>query len=221
MVSEVVRGRATGRVAGSVAGRRAGLAAGRRDRLRRRRTAVYVGLAILLVLVVEAASGWVLWVAAHRRAALATAFLDALPADRLDGPWGRWLLDVPSMTDVHVWFGYLLLGLIGVKLWAVWWLLRTWFPRRFGRRRLLFEKVAAWSLPVVYGVILVTGVALDQRLGLVWGRELVRDVHLWSSELAAPVTAWHLARFMPTVWRVARHDLRGPRGPRRQSPRAA
>jgi len=162
-------------------------------------------------LVPEAVTGWLLWVSAHRRAALATAFLDALtslPANWLNGPWLRWLFEVPTMTDVHVWFGYLLLGLTGVKLWAVWWLLRHWFPRRFGRQRLLFEKSAAWSLPVVYGVILVTGIALDQRFGLAWGRDRLRDLHLWSSEVSVPVTAWHLIRFLPAAWRTARHDLR-------------
>ena len=174
----------------------------------RRRTAVYVGLAILLVLLFEALSGWLLWVAAHRRAPLATAFLGALPTDRLDGAWTRWLFDVPVLTDSHVWFGYLLIGLTGIKLWAVWWLLRHWFRQRFGHRRLLFEKVAAWSLPLVYGVVLFTGVALDQRLGLASGRDLMRDLHLWSSELAAPITVWHLIRFWPTVWQVARRDAR-------------
>ena len=61
----------------------------------------------------------------------------------------------------------------------------------------MFEKSAAWSLPVIYGVILLTGVMLDQRLGLVWQRDAVRDLHLWSSELALPVTVWHLIRFLP------------------------
>jgi hypothetical protein len=180
---------------------------GRRAEPRHRRTAAYVGLALLAVLLIEAASGWLLWVAAHRRAALATAFLDALPTEWLGRPWLRWLLDVPSMTDVHVWFGYVLLGLAWVKLWAVWWLLRHWFPRRFGRRRLVLEKAAAWSLPLIYGIILLTGVMLDQRLGLIWQRDAVRDLHLWSSEAALPVTVWHLIRFLPLAWRIARHDV--------------
>jgi len=158
------------------------------------------------IILVEAASGWLLWVAAHRRAALASPFLAALPTDFASRPWLRWLFDVASIMDLHVWFGYLLLGLTGVKLWAVWWLLRHWLPRRFGRRRLLVEKVAAWSLPLVYGVILVTGVVLDPQLGLVWRRDAVRDLHLWSSEAALPVTVWHLIRFLPTAWRIARHD---------------
>jgi hypothetical protein len=203
------------RAGAGLAARRAAVAATRSDRLMRRRTAVYVGLAILLIVLYEAVSGWLLWVAAHRRAALAVAFIDALPADRLNGPWIRWLFDVPTLTGTHVWFGYLLLGLTGVKLWAVWWLLRHWFPRRFGQRRLLIEKVAAWSLPLIYGVILVTGTALDQRPGLDLGRGLVRDLHLWSSELSVPVTVWHLVRFMPIAWRVAKHDARRP-SPRRQ-----
>jgi len=173
--------------------------------------AVYAGLAILLIVLYEALSGWLLWVAAHRRAALAVAFVDGLPADRLNGPWIRWLFDVPTLTGTHVWFGYLLLGLTGLKLWAVWWLLQHWFPRRFGRRRLLLEKLAAWSLPLIYGVVLVTGVALDEHLGLVWGRVAMRELHLWSSELAGPVTVWHLVRFMPTVWRIVRHDARRAR----------
>jgi hypothetical protein len=187
---------------------RTGRMAIRSDRLRRRRTAVYVGLTILLVVLFEGVSGWLLWVAAHRQTMLAQAFIASLPAERLNGPWIRWLFDVPTLTGSHVWFGYLLLGLTGWKLWAVWWLLSHWFPRRFGRRRLLFEKLAAWSLPVIYGVVLVTGVALDERLGLLWGRVAVRELHLWSSELSVPVTAWHLVRFMPVVWRVARHDAR-------------
>jgi hypothetical protein len=162
---------------------------------------------LLAVLLIEAGSGWLLWVPAHRRAPLATAFLDDLPAEWLGRPGLRWLFDVPGMTDLHVWFGYLLLGMTGVKLWAVWWLLRHWFPRRLGRRRMLFEKIAAWSLPVIYGIILVTGVALDQRLGLAWRRDTVRDLHLWSSELALPATVWHLIRFLPLAWRIARHDL--------------
>ena len=73
-------------------------------------------------------------------------------------------------------------------------------------RRLLFEKVAAWSLPLIYGVILLTGVMLDENLGLIWGRDAVRDLHLWSSELALPVTVWHLIRFLPISWQIARHD---------------
>lgn len=178
------------------------------SRLRKRRMAVYVGLAILLLLIVEGVTGWLLWVAAHRRAALATAFLQALPAQRIQGPWIRWLFDVPVLTDVHVELGYVLLALTGVKLWAVWWLLRHWFPRRLGQTRLLLEKVAAWSLPIVYGVILASGVVLDQRFAVQWGRDVLRDVHLWSSELAVPVTGWHLLRFLPTVWQVARRDLR-------------
>jgi hypothetical protein len=177
-------------------------------RLARRRTAVYVGLAILLIVLFEGVSGWLLWVAAHRQAALARAFIAALPANQLNGPWIGWLFDVPTLTGTHVWWGYLLLGLTGWKLWAVWWLLQHWFPRRFGRRRLIAEKVAAWSLPLIYGAILVTGVALDERLGLVWGRVAMRELHLWSSELALPVTVWHLIRFTPTVWRVARHDIK-------------
>jgi hypothetical protein len=174
-----------------------------------RRTAAYVGLALIGVLLVESGSGWLLWVAAHHQAPLAAAFLDALvsvPADWTSRPLLRWLFDIPSVTDAHVWFGYLLLGLTWLKLWAVWWLLRHWFPRRFGRRRLLLEKVAAWSLPLVYGVILLTGIMLDQRLGLVWGRDAVRDLHLWSSELAVPFTTWHLIRFLPTATRIARRD---------------
>lgn len=100
--------------------------AGRPIESRHRRTAAYVGLALLAVILIEAGSGWLLWVAAHRRAALATAFLDALalPSAWLGRPWLQWLFDVPSLTDRHAWFGYLLLGLTGVKLWAVWWLLR-------------------------------------------------------------------------------------------------
>src|SRR5436305_720570 len=82
-----------------------------------RGVAVYAGLVILLVLAYEAASGWLLWVAAHRRSALATAFLAALPAERLQGPLSHRLLDLPNLTDDHVWLGYLLLALIGVKLW--------------------------------------------------------------------------------------------------------
>ena len=179
---------------------------GRPSEPRHRRTAAYVGLALLAVILIEAGSGWLLWVSAHRRAALATAFLDALPSEWLGRPWLRWLFDVPSLTDLHAWFGYLLLGLTGVKLWAVWWLLRHWFPCRFGRQRLLFERVAAWSLPLIYGIILVTGIALDQRLGLAWRRDTLRDLHLWSSELALPVTIWHLIRFLPLAWRIARHD---------------
>jgi hypothetical protein len=186
--------------------RRVGGVATRTDRLTRRRTAVYVGLAILLIVLFEAISGWLLWVAAHRQTVLAQAFIAALPADRLSGPWIRWLFDVPTLTDTHVWFGYLLLGLTGLKLWAVWWLLYHWFPRRFGRRRLVFEKLAAWSLPVIYGTVLVTGIALDERLGLIWGRTAMRELHLWSSELSAPVTVWHLVRFLPVVWRIVRHD---------------
>src|SRR4051812_7508063 len=158
------------------------------DRLMRRRTAVYVGLAILFVTLFEALSGWLLWVSVHRQEPLAAGFIASLPADQLSGPWIRWVFDAPTLTDTHVWFGYLLLGLTGWKLWAVWWLLSHWFPRRFGRRRLLFEKIAAWSLPAVYGVILVTGVMLDQRLGPFRYHDAIRDVHLWFSELAAPVT---------------------------------
>jgi hypothetical protein len=184
----------------------AGRSVRRRAQPRHRRTAAYVGLALLLVILIEAATGWLLWVAAHRRAPLASAFLGSLPLDWAGQPLLRWLFDVRSMTDLHTWFGYLLLGLTGVKLWAVWWLLRHWFPRRFGRRRLLFEKVAAWSLPLIYGVILLTGVMLDENLGLVWGRDTVRDIHLWSSELALPVTVWHLIRFLPISWQIARHD---------------
>jgi hypothetical protein len=189
--------------------RYAAIGPARSDRLTRRRTAVYVGIAILLVTLFEALSGWLLWVSVHRQEPLAASFIASLPAATLNGPWIRWLFDAPTLTDVHVWFGYLLLGLTGLKLWAVWWLLYHWFPRRFGRQRLLFEKMAAWSLPVVYGVILVTGVALDQRLGLSRNHDAIRDLHLWSSELAAPVTIWHLIRFLPTVWRIARHDTRG------------
>jgi hypothetical protein len=181
-------------------------AAGRLRQPRHRRTAAYVGLALLLVILIEAATGWLLWVAAHRQASLASAFLASLPRDWTSRPILRWLFDVRNETDLHTWFGYLLLGLTGVKLWAVWWLLRHWFPRRFRRRRLLFEKVAAWSLPLIYGVILVTGVMLDENLGLVRGRDTVRDLHLWSSELALPVTVWHLIRFLPTSWQIARHD---------------
>jgi hypothetical protein len=186
---------------------RADQAAGRSRQARHRRTAAYVGLALLAVIVIESATGWLLWVAAHRQAPLASAFLASLPTDWTSRPILRWLFDVRSMTDLHTWFGYLLLGLTGVKLWAVWWLLRHWFPRRFGRRRLLFEKVAAWSLPLIYGIILVTGVMLDENLGLVWGRNLVRDLHLWTSELALPVTVWHLIRFLPTSWQIARRDF--------------
>lgn len=176
---------------------------------------MYAGLAILLVLLFEAASGWLLWTAAHRRAWLAAAFLEALPTELPRLPFGRWLLDVPTVTDGHVWIGYLLVGLTLVKLGAVWWLLRLWAPRRLGRARLIFEKLMAWSLPLVYGMVLLTGVALDQRFGLAWGRAGVRDLHLWSSELAGPVTVWHLVRYLPTAWRVAVRDLgagraRGP-----------
>ena len=77
--------------------------------------------------------------------------------------------------------------------------------------RLGAEKLAASSLPIVYAVILLSGVALDQRLGLVWSRGAVRELHLWSSELAVPVTIWHLIRFLPTALRVAAHDARRPR----------
>jgi hypothetical protein len=163
-------------------------ASGARSQPGHRRTAVYVGLAILLLLLIEATSGWLLWVSTHRQATLAQAFLGALPAERLNGPWTRWLLDVTTVTWLHVWFGYWLLGLTGVKLWAVWWLLRRWFPRRYGRQRLLFEKVMAWSLPLIYGVVLATGIVLDQRFVTARWHDTVRDVHLWSSELAAPVS---------------------------------
>ena len=179
-----------------------------RAQLGHRRTAVYVGLAILLLLLIEGISGLLLWASTHRQGALAQAFLASLPAARLNGPWMRWLLDVTTMTWLHVWFGYWLLGLTGVKLWAVWWLLRRRFPTRFGQRRLRFEKVMAWSLPVVYGVVLATGIAMDQRFVAARWHDTVRDVHLWSSELAAPITIWHLIRFLPTVWRIGRHDVR-------------
>src|SRR5581483_9828214 len=173
----------------------------------RRRAAAYLGLGILLLLLVEGASGWLLWVANHRRAAPAAAFLRALPADRLQGPWAHWLLDLPNLAAGHVWLGYLLLALTALKLWAVWWLLRARFPRRFGRWRLRLEKLAAWSLPMVYAVVLLSGAALDQRLGLGAGRAAVLDLHLWSSVLALPPTAWHLARFLATAWRVVGRDL--------------
>ncbi|HYU21342.1 MAG TPA: hypothetical protein VEQ11_21880 [Chloroflexota bacterium] len=173
----------------------------------RRRWTSYVGIAILVAIGLESISGWLLWVAGHRRAWLAAALLEAIPdAWPSAAPIG-WLLDVPRVTDLHVQAGYVLLGLVGAKIGLVWWLLRNWFPRRFGPARLVLEKVAAWALPLVYGSILLTGVALDQRLGLVWGRSLVRDVHLWSSELAAPITAWHLLRFWRIVWRISRRDL--------------
>lgn len=91
---------------------------------RHRHTDAYVGLALLATLLIEAASGWLLWVAAHRRAALASVFLDTLPTDFASRPWLRWLFDVASIMDLHVWFGYLLLGLTGIKLSAVWHLIR-------------------------------------------------------------------------------------------------
>jgi hypothetical protein len=179
----------------------------RRGEARHRRTAAYVGLALIGVLLIEAATGWLLWVSVHRQEPLAVAFLRTLPTDWTDRPVLRWLFDVTNLTDSHVWFGYLLLGLTWLKLWAVWWLLRHWFPRRFGRRRLVLEKVAAWSLPLIYGVILLTGIMLDQRLGLVWGHDTIRDVHLWASVAAVPVTIWHLIRFLPTALLVASRDL--------------
>src|SRR4051794_41070264 len=86
-------------------------------RLAHRRMAVYVGVAILLVTSFEAVSGGLLWGAPHRRPTLAADFLDPLPADRLQAAWIRWLFDVPTLTASHIWFGYLLLGLVGLKLW--------------------------------------------------------------------------------------------------------
>ena len=179
-----------------------------RHEARHRRTAAYVGLALLAVLLIEAGTGWLLWTATHRQAPLAARFLAALPTDWTARPVLRWLFDIPRPAILHAWFGYLLLGLTGLKLWAVWWLLCHWFPRRFGRRRLLAEKIAAWSLPLVYGVILVTGIMLDQRLEPARSHDAVRDLHLWSSEAALPLTVWHLIRFLPTAWRIARRDAR-------------
>src|SRR4051812_32355060 len=81
------------------------------NEIRHRRTAAYVGLVLLGVLLVEGLSGWLLWVAVHRQDALAAAFLAALPTDWAGRPWLRVLFDMPLMTNAHVWFGYLLLGL--------------------------------------------------------------------------------------------------------------
>jgi hypothetical protein len=62
-------------------------------------------------------------------------------------------------------------------------------------------------LPLVYGIILLTGIMLDQRLGPLGSHDTIRDVHLWSSEAALPITVWHLIRFLPTAWTVAWRDL--------------
>ena len=113
------------------------------------------------------------------------------------------------MTSVHVWFGYLLLGLMGLKLRAVWWLLRHSFPRRFGRRRLLVEKVAAWSLPVIYGMIVVTGVMMDQRLGAARSHD------------AVPGSAPLVQRGRPARHRVAPDPVPASRAADRMARRSA
>jgi hypothetical protein len=129
----------------SVARARGGASPSSSGKRRRRRTASYVGLLILALVLADGATGWLLWVSAHRRAPLAAGFLATLPPQLLAHAWSRWVVDVGVLTDLHVWAGYLLTGLTILKLWAVWWLLTSWFPRRFGRRRLRFEKAAAWA----------------------------------------------------------------------------
>ncbi len=177
-----------------------------------------LGLALLLPLLIEAVTGFILFVFLNR----------LLPRD---APWEgqlfQWLVDrnllylqdIGFQTDTHVYVGYASLLVVIAKAVVSWPTLRGWWPKRFGPNRLQFEKAMSWGVLIFGPASYLSGLALELR-PFHRQQSFLLDLHLWLSILLIVPLAWHICRFLPTGLRIFWVQIKRTVTPR-PHPRAA
>lgn len=115
----------------------------------------------------------------------------------------RWQLPLPVsgavLAAVHIYVGVASIPFVVAKIWLTVPLLWA----RGARDAAIsppHERAVSALLVALYTISYGSGIAIYLTTGMV-GKALLVDVHLWSSLLAFPPTAWHMLRHVVPAWR--------------------